>query len=454
MKTESSTDRNPGAGLAIYATLCASVVCFLLFTNWPAYHYAIRGGPLPLYYFALPGLFVVPMLFAEPARAVRVFKEPLLWWFVIYVLLGLLWLLLSQDFIEEASRQWRQRVLALYFFFTITILVSDSKKPLVALVIVGCLVLACAANWFDLMRPFRFVPEGVEGASAGRGAGLFMNANVAGSFVVMGTIAALPFVPMRFRALLLIGAVIGVAPTLSRSGFIFALVTIAGAIMLKLLNRAQTILVLAALPVLVAGTAVYYDTLIVSSDTSNLEKSIDRLRWFEGEEDSSSEERRWVAAHARDMFLEQPLIGNGIGATTLERLGAGPHNMYVALMAEQGIFGLALYVSLIIIMFRRGRRIARSALTPQGQDVGKALAVYAMFLAAYGLFSHNVLEEAHGMFAIAFLVGAAFRTDLAETIIQHARPLPARARWRVSGAPVPRLDQRIERAGGKTTPTA
>jgi hypothetical protein len=77
-----------------------------------------------------------------------------------------------------------------------------------------------------------------------------------------------------------------------------------------------------------------------------------------------------------------------------------------------------------------------------------------MFLAAYGMFSHNVLEEAHGMFAIAFLVGAAFRTDLAETIIQHDRPLPARARWRVSGAPVPRLDQRIERAGGKTTPTA
>jgi hypothetical protein len=454
MKTESPALRNPQAGLTIYATICASVVALLLLTNWPAYHFAIRGGPIPLYYFALPGLFIVPILFAEPATGVRFFKEPLFWWFVVYVLLGLLWLLLSQDFIEEASRQWRQRVLALYFFFTITILVSNAKPRFLALVIVGCLLIATAANWFDLMRPYRFVPEGIEGANAGRGAGFYMNANAAASFVIMGTIAALPFVPMRFRALLLIGAVVGVAPTLSRSGFIFVIVAIAGSIMLKLLNRVQAILVIAALPVLVGATVVYYDRLIVSSDSSNLEKTVDRLRWFEGEEDASSEERRWVAAHARDMFIEEPLLGHGIGATTLERLGAGPHNMYVALMAEQGVFGLALYVSLIVIMFRQGRRIARWAPTGEGQDIGRAIAVYALFLAAYGMFSHNVLEEAHGMFAIAFLTAAGLRAGGASAVVQHAKPLPARARWRATGAPVARLDPPIRGAGGKTTPSA
>jgi O-antigen ligase len=454
MNTASPALTNPQAGLAVYATICASVVALLLLTNWPAYHFAIRGGPIPLYYFALPGLFIVPILFAEPATGVRFFKEPLFWWFVVYVLLGLLWLLLSQDFIEEASRQWRQRVLALYFFFTITILVSNAKPRFLALVIVGCLLIATAANWFDLMRPYRFVPEGIEGANAGRGAGFYMNANAAASFVIMATIAALPFVPMRFRALLLVGALVGVAPTLSRSGFIFVVVAIAASIMLKLLNRVQTVLVLVALPVLLAATVVYYDRLIVSSDSSNLESSIDRLRWFEGEEDASSQERRWVAAHARDMFIEEPLLGHGIGATTLERLGAGPHNMYVALSAEQGVFGLALYVSLIVIMFRRGRRIARSALTAEGQDIGKALAVYALFLAAYGLFSHNVLEEAHGMFAIAFLTAAGFRAAGTATVVQRAAPLPARARWRAAGASVASLDPPIGGAGGKTTPSA
>jgi O-antigen ligase len=456
MNTERPAVRNPQAGLAIYATICASIVALLLLTNWPAYHFAIRGGPIPLYYFALPGLFIVPILFAEPATGVRFFREPLFWWFVVYMVLGLLWLLLSQDFIEEASRQWRQRVLALYFFFTIAILVSDANRRLLALVIVGCLLIATAANWFDLMRPYRFVPEGIEGSNAGRGAGFYMNANAAASFVVMGTLAALPFVPMRFRGLLLIGAVVGVAPTLSRSGFIFVIVAIAGSIMMKLLNRVQTILVLVALPILLAATVVYYDRLIVSSDSSNLEKTVDRLRWFEGEEDASSEERRWVAAHARDMFIEQPLFGHGIGATTLDRLGAGPHNMYVALMAEQGVFGLALYVSLIVIMFRQGRRIARTALTAEGQDIGRALAVYALFLAAYGMFSHNVLEEAHGMFAIAFLTAAGLRvgTGTGSVAQQAMMPLPARARWRVSGAQVARLDQRIGGAGGKTTPSA
>jgi O-antigen ligase len=455
MNTEISAVRNPQAGLATYATICASIVALLLLTNWPAYHFAIRGGPIPLYYFALPGLFIVPILFAEPGTGVRLFREPLFWWFVVYMVLGLLWLLLSQDFIEEASRQWRQRVLALYFFFTIAILVSDANRRLVALVIVGCLLIATAANWFDLMRPYRFVPEGIEGSNAGRGAGFYMNANAAASFVIMATIAALPFVPMRFRALLLIGALVGVAPTLSRSGFIFVIVAIAGSIMMKLLNRVQAVLVIVALPVLLAATVVYYDRLIVSSDSSNLEKTVDRLRWFEGEEDASSEERRWVAAHARDMFIEEPLFGHGIGATTLDRLGAGPHNMYVALMAEQGVFGLALYVSLIVIMFRQGRRIARTAATAEGQDIGRALAVYALFLAAYGMFSHNVLEEAHGMFAIAFLAAAGLRVPSTLSVAQETmKPLPARARWRVSGAQVARLDQRINRAGGKTTPSA
>jgi len=430
MNPEMAIDGKSKVGLTIYATLCASIVAVLLLTNWPTYHFAIRGGPIPLVYFVLPGLFIIPVIFAEPASLVRFLKDPLFWWFVIYTFTGAIWLLVSQDFIDDANRMWRLRVLELYFFFTITLLVSDARRRFLAFVIVGCVLLAIAGNWVDVMRPGRFIPEGIEGGHPGRGAGTFVNPNAAATFIVMGTIATLPFVPMRFRGMLLVAALVGVAPTLSRSGFLLVAVAFLGAMVLGLLNRMQSVIVLVAIPLLVAATSVYYDTLIVSSDAINLDSNVNRLRWFEGEEDGSSIERRSVAAKTRDMFLEEPLIGHGIGATRLPEMGAGPHNMYLTLMAEQGITGFALYVSLIVVMYRRGRRLAKQAATREGQDIGNAMAVYALFLAAYGWFSHNVLEEAPGAFIIAFLAAIAYRSVRTEYAAQYVRQAPPRPKWR------------------------
>ena len=84
----------------------------------------------------------------------------------------------------------------------VTILAGASQRRLIGWVTVGCVLLACALCWFDVLRPGRIVPEGLEG-STDRGAGLFMNPNGAGAFIVMGTIAAVPMIPSRLRGLLL-----------------------------------------------------------------------------------------------------------------------------------------------------------------------------------------------------------------------------------------------------------
>lgn len=278
-------------------------------------------------------------------------------------------------------------------------------------------------NWVDVMRPFLFVPQGIAEAEPGRGAGLFMNPNVAASFIVMGTIAVLPFIPMRYRALILLAAVVGIAPTSSRSGYLYVSIAMIGAILLKLLNRAQAALIVIAVPLLVAGAAIYYDALMTASDVSRLDKIVMRLAWFEDphEEDASVRARKAAAGRARDMFGERPLTGYGTGATSVAGVVDAPHNMYVMLMAEHGIIGLLLYVSLIGIMYRRGQRLARTATSREAHDVGKALVLYAAFISAYGLFSHNVLEEPFGIFVIAFLTAVAFRAAQAESV-RAARP--------------------------------
>lgn len=401
------------AGLMIFATICASLVTVIFLTNWPTYHMTILGGPLARWYYLVPGVLLIPILFAEPAFVVRFFKEPMFLWFVAYVMSGFVWILFAQDFLDDATRQANLRVWAFFFFFTLTLLLTDANRRVVAIVILGCVLLACLFNWIDVLRPHQFVPRGTFGESPGRGAGTFLNPNAAASFIIMGTIAALPFIPMRFRALVLVAAVIGIAPTSSRSGVVYAGIVLLGAIFLRLLSRAQILVMLVAVPVLIAGTSIYYDAIMTASDITRLDKIVMRLAWFEdaAEDDGSAASRKEAAAQARDMFLAKPVTGHGIGATSLASAIDEPHNMYLKLAAEQGVTGFVLYVLFIGLLYQRGRGLARRATVREERDIGNALILYAAFFAVYGIFSHNVLEEPHGILAIAFLISAAFCAD-------------------------------------------
>ncbi|HEX2826102.1 MAG TPA: O-antigen ligase family protein [Burkholderiales bacterium] len=396
-------------GLITYATIATAIVALLLLTNWPTYQYEVRGGPIPLYFYALPAVLIIPMLFADPGSAVRFLRDPLFWWFVVFVVIGLFSLLLAQDFMENAARQWRLRLLALMFFYTITILASGSQRRLIGWVMVGCVLLACALCWFDVLRPGRIVPQGIEGSSE-RGAGLFINPNIAGSFIVMGTIAALPMIPSRLRGLLLVAAVFGVAGTFSRGAFVMVTIAMAGMIWLKLVKRAQGMVLVLALPVLVGGVSLAYDYAIDTSENRHVKGVVERLNWFRdtAEEDSAVEGRKWGAKRAWEAFLDSPAIGNGIGATSLAVDLDGPHNMYLMLMAEHGIFGFLLYISLCALLVRQGRSVARWARSVRDRDIGNSMALFGMALAVYGFFSHNVLEDPFTVFLMAFLTAAAF----------------------------------------------
>lgn len=424
MNIESLADGLPGTrrtGLMAYATCCTALIAIIFLSNWPSYQYAVRGGLIPLYYYMLPLALIVPIIFADPIAAVRFVREPLAWWFVFFVATGFLWILVAQDFQDEANQQWRLRVLAFLIFYAVAILAQESQHRLVGWIILATVLMACAFNWFDVLRPYRFVPQGIEGAQDGRGAGLFINPNAAGSFIVMGTIAALPMISARLRGLLLVTAVFGVAATFSRSAFVLVSVALLGAIWLRLVNRAQGILLIVTLPLLVAGVSLSYDYLIDTSDNRHMQNVVQRLNWFQDldDEDSAVEGRKYGATQAWQLFLDSPVTGRGTGAASRAILQEGPHNMYLLLMAEQGFLGLFLYISFFGILIQRGRRIARAAQTPHDRDIGNTLTLLGVFLAAYGFFSHNVLEEPQTMFLLAFVVAVAFNC------VHMWRPVPA-----------------------------
>jgi len=401
--------------LMVYATACALLVGTILLTNWPTYSYQVRGGFIPLYYYALPGILVIPIMFAHPDAPLCLLRSPIFWWFTVYVLLGLLWQVGAQDFSEETSSAFRLRLLVFLVFVTTATILSESNRLPVAVLIAVCVLLAGAFNWFDSLRPFRFVPQGIEGATEGRGAGLFMNPNTAGSFVVMGTIAALPFVPMRFRALALTAAVMCLAPTFSRGAFVLVAVAAVSAILLGLVRRMQIILVLVAVPLLIIVVNFGYDYLMTHSEDRNMRSVVERLVVLtdSGVEDDSVDTRADAATRAWALFKQNPLYGAGLGATTSLSFVTGPHNMYVTLMGDQGVFGLGLYLSLLLLLTQTGWRLMRSAPTPRGADIGRATIMLALCLAVNGFFSHNVLDEPQSMFLLAFLVAAGLQAQRA-----------------------------------------
>jgi hypothetical protein len=102
--------------------------------------------------------------------------------------------------------------------------------------------------------------------------------------------------------------------------------------------------------------------------------------------------------------------------------------MYLLLMAEQGMLGLLLYVSLFGILMRRGWLLVQSGATGHDQDVGRMMVVLGLFLAAYGLFSHNVLEEPYTVFVVAFVVAAGFNAVRARPAVPAGALVRARAR--------------------------
>jgi len=125
--------------------------------------------------------------------------------------------------------------------------------------------------------------------------------------------------------------------------------------------------------------------------------------------DDSALERRLVATSAWEQFSENPIFGYGLGASALSTI-AGTHNMYLALLVEQGIVGGALYCILVLLVFGKGYRLIRGRKdTAAHRDIGAALLVMSAYIAVVGLFTHNLLEQASNLFLLAILITAASR---------------------------------------------
>jgi hypothetical protein len=126
-----------------------------------------------------------------------------------------------------------------------------------------------------------------------------------------------------------------------------------------------------------------------------------------------------VAEAAWQQFARRPFAGYGTGsAREIEGFEIGTHNIYLANLVDHGIVGLFIVPTLIL-----------AALWGANRKTFDVVGPFVLFLAMWGLFTHNLLEERYILLAVA-LVGSMVASARPRRVEEAARapiPLPAGA---------------------------
>jgi len=140
------------------------------------------------------------------------------------------------------------------------------------------------------------------------------------------------------------------------------------------------------------------------------EKVIDRIEMTTGdyhELDKSSETRIMVWQDSLDLFAQSPIFGVGYGVFRKAGFVLGDtHNIYLKILAEQGIIGMLLFLALLFGFFGSGVELYRTSKDGLSKGLGLGFAVAIIVLAVNNVFGDrwSYMEVGGYMWIIAALV--------------------------------------------------
>ena len=318
--------------------------------------FAIGLRPLFLQLLAIAALLGV--ILARLIAHHRIEFTPKVFSFLIATFILMLWVAISvlwSSFSNSALQALILQGSGLIFILTLTVALHDKESQ--GLTGVAAAVLAIFGSViciFDFIQPtYTSVP--------GRGAGWYFNSNEAGFLLVgLGLIAS--FRLSRIANIFFWSVIsIAVALTFSRTGWATLSLSL---LILTFQNRfgggrarflfvGIVILLFAVLLTTYLSGDLYYffarSSLAEYLDPNTLARLGGSGSAFD---DYSSFEREDVFRAGLDAFFKNPILGHGVGYTSEWVQPVGPHNMYILLLAEQGIIGLILMIILFVFMTR------------------------------------------------------------------------------------------------------
>lgn len=322
-------------------------------------------------------VLALPVLL-RPKILRAILRNPLFAWTVAYLVFSALALLVGPQS-PAGVQAFRERIVTAVFLVTMLgiALVPGVHRTLGRLMVAGGLA-TLLFMVIDLIRPLTF------SAVYGRPAGLYVNPNLTAAALTVAIIAAAHAIGRR-RELVLAALGIGVVATLSR-GSIAALVLILPFLLRSRRARLKPMLIgLGLLIVTITATGLWEQVVRTVVESPLGSERLRAITQMDGGvltnafEDASTQQRATAAALAWQYFLDHPLLGAGLGATTDWALPYSTHNIYLRHVAEHGLLGLWIYPLFVWIIARRAPRVARWP---------TAVAFLVM-----GLVSHSVLDN-------------------------------------------------------------
>jgi len=393
-----SKGRARGGFLIWYQTMVLGTALGAIYSNLPIYGYILNPGILPKFTFFGIFFLVTPLMLLKSKSFSAYLVSPFVLWAGLFLVLNLLHLA-----VVSASDEWdgiylfdihlesRQSLITTriqYVLFAVFLgfvaYISPYKKYLYTVVLL-MIVLPCAVI-FDFARPGLLYSMETEGAVLGRAAAMFINPTMAGEALLLVFLLGCAVINPRYRVPLFLLCGAAVLTTFSRSSIIaWALILLILVVKRSLPKSAfVTMAIILGIALAFLGSFESYlnSRQELEAASSNILSRLDFFSTLKFDDDSS-EERADVIQAGWDMFLQNPVFGAGAGATRFWTHRGSTHNQVLMLAAEYGLFGVGLWMWLLVILWR-GKFFA---------ERGLQLAMVFLFV-FMSLFTHQMFDSA------------------------------------------------------------
>ncbi len=320
-------------------------------------------------------------------------------WLWIYLSYGIIIFLYSSQSKVALQALIQHVEMALLLFSFLILFLQKNAIPIVQRALIIVVLFAVPMNIVDYLNPtWSTVP--------GRAAGLFANPTISGKLLALFMVASIAMVPKKLRLLYCFYAGMGIFLTFSRAAWMLwalglAGLAITGYITFKYKKAGFVFITLCGTLILYGLLSGALFELLKNTSFSNYltPDTLERLGVGESAfKDHSANERAFVAAKAWLVFQDHPWFGMGLAYTQEWNAPVEPHNMYLTMAAEGGLFGVGIYIGLLIILW---------LIT---NPLGKVLVLTLMLSS---IFTHNNLTQPATLIIFAFIaaIGANRRLD-------------------------------------------
>jgi hypothetical protein len=378
-----------------YSNTVIVIILILAYLDIPVYLYGIGINILPKYFYYAFFVMVAPILLLKCKLLKQHLMSPFALWVLALVIFNFVYLIDANENVMNLVFTKNQiLVLSVLLGFIFSVIPSESYERIfpILMTIVSALVI------IDFFTPGIIYPLLTEGTVPGRAAGTLLNPTKAGEAILITCLFCISVVRVQYRMPLLFLAGMATFLTFSRGPLMIWISLFTLLLMTRRIPRRSTIiflvLILLALPILMS---VFESYLQEREDFSSAGKNLlARIDFFESHdlEDDSALERMEVLNAGIELFLQNPIFGAGVGATTLWAHDVGPHNQLVVFAAEYGIMGIVFWAWLAVILWRGN----------YFQD--KFFQYFAVFLfVTFTAFNHNMLDFFYWLFTFELVSG-------------------------------------------------